>query len=514
MSTLKGRPTQTRTEAERELQAELEKNRVLVQEVELPFLYGWKWYKWARAFYDSTNKINLLCAANQISKSSTQIRKCINHATNKELWPELWDRTPSQFWYLYPTRDQIDIEFETKWKLFLPKGAMKDDPYYGWKVEKKGGHVGAIHFNSGVHVYFKTYNQDSQALQSGTCEEIFCDEELPINLFDELCFRLTATNGYFNMVFTATLGQEQWRLAMEPGESEVEFLPQAFKQTVSLYEAQEYIDGSLSHWTPERITAVEARCSTTLEVLKRVFGRFIVVGGRKYESFDIKRHFKAKPTFLVPKGWLVYAGADVGGGGDGHPSALCYVAVKPDFKTGRVFLGWRGDDIITTSGDVVNKHIELTKEHKLIYTGKYYDWGNKDFETIAQRMGHPFEKADKSHERGEDIINTLFKNDMLFIYEDFELRKLGAELAVLKKDQPKRTATDDFADAFRYAVTRIPWDWNAIAGPITDEEPVEELTDMQRQVRERRKGMDGESKSENERIEAEFDEWNEAYEGF
>ena len=102
----------------------------------LPFLYGWKWYSWARAFYDSRNPINLLCAANQISKSSTQIRKSINWATNKTLWPELWVRKPTQFWYLYPTKPQVDAEFETKWKLFLPTGSYKEDPEYGWTMER------------------------------------------------------------------------------------------------------------------------------------------------------------------------------------------------------------------------------------------------------------------------------------------------------------------------------------------------------------------------------------------
>ena len=44
----------------------------------LPFLHGWKWYSWARAFFESQNQVNLLCAANQISKSSTQIRKALS----------------------------------------------------------------------------------------------------------------------------------------------------------------------------------------------------------------------------------------------------------------------------------------------------------------------------------------------------------------------------------------------------------------------------------------------------
>jgi len=69
------------------------------------------------------------------------------------------DHTPTQFWYLYPTSTQVNIEFETKWKQFLPKGEYKNDPIYGWHEEKKDGNIIAIHFNSGVHLYFKTYAQ-------------------------------------------------------------------------------------------------------------------------------------------------------------------------------------------------------------------------------------------------------------------------------------------------------------------------------------------------------------------
>lgn len=525
---LQGERVLTPEEEERILDAELNQ---LQNQVDLPFLYGWKWYPWALDFYESMNKINLLCAANQISKSSTQIRKCLNWATDKELWPVLWPETharggqPIQFWYLYPTQKQVDAEYETKWKLFLPKNDMKDDDYYGWTQEKDGKHLSAIHFKSGVHVYFKTYSQALEALQTGTCDAIFCDEELPVNIFDELMLRISASDGYFHMVFTATHGQEQWRRAMEPTEKEKqmgqdeggEFLPTAFKQTVSLYDAQFYTDGTPSHWTLERIKQVESRCSTHNEVLKRVHGRFIVDSeDRKYPSFDLKRHFK--PKHPVPKDWLIYAGADIGGGGlraRAHKSALCYVAVRPDYRAGRVFLGWRGDKITTTAGDVVMKHIEIKDKNKLSFTGKWYDWGNKDFGEIAVRMGEPFEKAEKSHEIGEDVINTLFKNDMMYIYDDPELAKLGAELAALKKAGRKQDAMDDFADAFRYAITKIPWDWTFIKGdkPEDEETPEKPMNDMQRQVAERRKAFDQEGENERQRIEDEFSEWNDAYEG-
>ena len=201
----------------------------------LPHLYGWKNYPWCREFLETTNRNVFLTAANQIGKSSTQIRKVIDWATNKNLWPSLWRREPRQFWYLYPTREVASIEFETKWKPdFLPKDKFKNHPIYGWREEKKSrGEIFAIHFNSGVSVYFKTYAQDSQHLQSATVDYIATDEELPDFLYDELNFRRNATDGYFSMVFTATIGQELWRRTMEPKAGEEETFPTAWKKQVS-----------------------------------------------------------------------------------------------------------------------------------------------------------------------------------------------------------------------------------------------------------------------------------------
>ena len=79
--------------------AELEKLELQEKlRVGLPFKYRWKFYPWAREFFESRNRMTLLCAANQISKSSTQIRKAIEWATNPDLWPDLWATRPHQFW--------------------------------------------------------------------------------------------------------------------------------------------------------------------------------------------------------------------------------------------------------------------------------------------------------------------------------------------------------------------------------------------------------------------------------
>jgi hypothetical protein len=768
-----------------EMKQKLEYAKLLERKIELqeglPFLHGWKWYPWAREFFESTNRLNFLCAANQISKSSTQIRKCIDWATNQEKWPLLWRHKPNQFWYLYPTGKQCKIEFETKWKQFLPSKDYKTHPMYGWKEEFVNKELFAIHFNSGVHVYFKTYAQDIQSLQTGTCfvrgtpiltpkgeqgietlkvgdlvlskdgwrkvvrttsrvaevitrefisrekitgtpdhpvwtenrgwvtlgdlrctdtcirvtpwlkntlsslqerrtfvsrypktagveptispkagggklstsvfgksqleesyrqdmlstigmriqqiigskissslpalstreyigasekdtfqfvggvkrsfwrkvlkklasfaprtverqltqkfwsasgaefplllekthlrniaptsastapntsevfdievegghsffadgilvhncDAIFCDEELPVELYDELIFRLSASDGYFHMVFTATLGQEFWRQVIEPSSPEEEKLPEAFKQQVSMYDCLFYEDNSPSHWTHEKIQIVKNRCQTNNEVLKRVYGRFVLVGGRKYESFSMKLHMK--PHHPIPKDWHLYAGVDIGSGGPkSHKAAIVFVGVNPNYQEGRVFLGWRGDDVDTTAGDVVEKFIELKGRMKFVM--QCYDWASKDFGTIATRRGEPFVSADKGHEKGEQVINTLFKNNMLYIYETPELQKLGAELAGLKRETAKNKAHDDLCDALRYAITRIPWDWSIIGADLPDwakdEEQAQALTESERNLEERRGRMAKEHEEEWLRIEDELEETNELY---
>lgn len=411
----------------------------------LPYLYAWKHYRWSREFFESRNKLNFLTAGNQLGKSSIAIRKCIHWATDKSLWKELWQVEPKQFWYLYPSRDVVNFEFKLKWSQFLPRGKFKDDHKYGWRELKDHGDTVAIQFNTGVTVVFKTYSKSSQNLQTASVDCVFCDEELPDSLYNEIAMRLNANSGYFHLVFTATLGQDLWRKTMEPRSGEVEMFPQAAKWTVSLYDCLQYEDGTNSPWTIEKIREIEAKCKSEAEILKRVHGRFIMVEGRKYPSFNPTKH--VKPWHPIPENWLIYSGVDIGSGGEkGHPSAIVFVAVRPDYRAARVIAGWRGDGVETTDSDVVLKYIEMKKKYNIKVVAQYYDYASKDFEIISRRMGESFLKADKSKEKGDGIINVLFKNDMLFIYEDDELIKLANELSVLTEAQSRvvRKAQNDF----------------------------------------------------------------------
>lgn len=467
-----------------------------LMEDELPHIYGWPWYTWAWEFYKSRSQVNFLCAANQISKSSTQIRKCIEWATNTDLWPKLWSRRPNQFWYLYPTKDVATIEFEKKWtEEFLPTGSMKTHPEYGWHAEYDKKHIKAIHFNTGVSVYFKTYAQDAKTLQTGTVYAIFCDEELPDNLYDELQFRLSASGGYFHMVFTATLGQELWWRTMEAQGTDLEMFPEASKWQVSMYDCLKYRDGSDSLWTMDKIKSIERKCKSKAEILRRVYGKFIKETGRTYYAFDPTKHY-CKP-FEIPREWPVYTGVDIGSGGKaGHPSSIVFIAVQPDYKKGYVFKGWRGDGEETTAGDVVGKYRKMRGTLQPVL--QKYDFASADFGRIATSLGLGFTKADKAKEKGEDLVNTLLANGMIELFDTDEIRKLGVEMLSLQKSTPKTKAKDDFCDSFRYGAIDIPWDMtDLIDKNILDEEPKKEARPMTEeewqaeQIRQRRGIFDG-----------------------
>lgn len=419
--------------------------------------------------------MNLLCAANQISKSSTLIRKAIEHSTNKDLWPKLWPhiwpeqkKLQPQFWYLYPSAEVATTEFEQKWeKEFMPAGKFKDDPIYGWTAEYEKKYIKSIRWNNGAVLHFKFYSQDIGNLQTATIHEIFADEEMPEKMFPELSARLIATDGYFNMVFTATLGEMLWYRAMEAIGTDTEAFKDAFKQTVSMYDCLIYDNGSLTPWTEERIAKVKATCSTPQEVLRRVYGRFVKEAGKTYPTFSPERHYiKPRP---IPMGWSYYAGVDIGSGGaTGHPAAITFVAISPKYDLGYVFRGWRGDGVLTESNDVLNKFRELRGSLRM--TMQCYDHQAKDFDTISTKQGDPFIKAEKSHEIGEGILNTLFKNGMLFIFDLPELHPLGSELLTLNKATPKTKAKDDYIDSLRYAVAKAPWDFTAVKGFLSEED--------------------------------------------
>lgn len=413
----------------------------------LPHIYGWPWYKWAWEIYNSKNREIFLTSANQVSKSSTAIRKNIMLATSPEKWKEFWPglregHAPSLFWYVMPTTGTCTTEFENKWvKEFLPRGDFKNDKKYGWKEEYFKGEIYAVNFNSDIQIQFKSYEMKIKNLQSSSVFHMTCDEEVPVDYLAEFKSRLNATDGYFLNPFTATLGQDHWRLTMEPTTHEEEKHPDALKIQVSLFDCQKYIDGSPSPWTDEKIKRAIANCPTPAEVQRRIYGRFVKTEGLLLSGFSHERNMcEAHP---LPKDWLVYGAIDPGSGGEkGHPTGIVFVAVNPQYTKGRVFRGWRGDGVITDHQRNLNEFRTLRKN--LNMSMQIYDFHAKDFFLVASQQGENFVMANKARDFGFGILNTLFKNEMLKIQSgDPELSKLVSEITSLSSTKDKREAKDD-----------------------------------------------------------------------
>ena len=469
----------------------------------LPHLYRYKHYKWSRLVFESTNREIFLVAANQLSKSSTAIRKNIEWATNKSLWPKLWPgKTPNLFWYFYPNFSLATTEFETKWQEFLPKD--KEDPVYGWKPYYDKGLIQKIVFKSGIILMFRAYSQKLIDIQAASVYMVTADEEMPIILLPEISARTNATDGYFMMVFTATLGQAHWKETMEPTSKASEKHPDALKMCIALYDSMEYEDGSPSPWTEEKIARAKRNCPTEAEVQRRVYGRFVKSEGLEYEGFAVDRNMSDPHKY--PPTWQRYISVDPGtGGSSGHPAAILHLLVNPQATQGRVVRAWRGDGIPTTSQDILERH-------KLMRIGiaphmQIYDYAAKDFFMIASRQGEAFTPADKTKGMGVGLINMLFKSKMLMLHRgEPEIDKLVTELCSLSIGEDKRKAKDDLVDALRYAVMAVPWDFSALEIPEELKEAVAVLP--KKTEGQTRREWFFEAADAPTGVEGELDEWN------
>lgn len=476
----------------------LEKKRELT--VGLPHKFLHPFYQWQIDFINTRKKHSLLVAANQTGKSVANVVKLITWATEKDMWPRLWPKkTPNLFWYLYPSQDIINTEFETKWRLYLPKGDFKSDDKYGWDVIKSGSDIVGISFKSGIRVEFKSYGQKLMNVQAVTLYAVFTDEELPFEFYPELKSRLNATDGYFSMVFTATLGQEEWRCATEE-KGERETFVEAFKKNVSLYDCCFYPDGSEGHYTETRIRQIINSYPTDAEVQRRVYGRFVVSDGLIYQSFSPKVNIK--PQYAIPDTWKTIVAMDMGSGGKrNHKAAIVFLAISPDYKKGAIFKGWKGaDNVVTTEKSVIDKYIELKQGINVNIA--YYDYAAKDLFRIAQNHGIVLNKAEKGHDIGEGIVNTLFKNNMLDIFDIPELKPLIRELMSVKADTPKHMRDDDYVDCVRYAAVTVNWNFKS----IDDTKIIEKPKDDRLMAVDNMRGIG--KKTQSQDIENELNEWN------
>lgn len=450
------------------------KKRLYKMRLNLPYLYAFDWYQYQRDFLDTTKEWQFLCCANQLGKSTVLVAKLTTLALDQEKWDKLWVDRPDLFLYFLPNQKLHNENAETKWKSVLPKGEMKDHIYYGWDWDKRGKDYLGITFKNGVRIRFLSYGQKTDNMQNMTCHVIAFDEEPPKDIVSEVQTRTQAIRvaeqnvehaygGFKMFAFTATKSQDYFRKIIEvrgDGELMPESEGNVYKRTVSLYDCQKHISGKLSQWTNEKIDKIIKALPTRAEIKRRVYGRFQASEGLIYQNFDAEKN----TTDIVPvisTNWYIYAGIDYGAGGRSHPSAIVFVAVNPKHTLGYVIKSWRGEGELTTCDDVILKYIELSKGLKI--SAAYYDWAAKDLMTFATRRSVSIIRANKDREVGRNILNGLFKSQMLQIVSNtYHNNELTAELGSLVTGTNKKSMSvqDHLTDALRYATSLIPWDFS------------------------------------------------------
>lgn len=459
----------------------------------LPHLFGRKNYQWGWDAITTRARQVLLCGANQISKSSTFIRKNVWLATASSLWTKYFPKDPNvrTFWYSYPSQDVTRAEWGTKWMEWMPAVPAGHHLHkaYEWAVQPAkssrlltGGFANPrvrtcvpdiLHFSTGMSLGFRTYSQSVSTAQATSVHMFTADEELPFDRFGEAMARLTATGGIFNMGFTATLGQIEWYRAMMRIGQEDEMLPGAWKKCVSLYDCRTYMDGSPGRWSSEKDIEEQIRkLGSPDEVAKRVHGQFVMTTGRAFHAYDAAKVRIAKYE-RSPRGLGFVAVVDPGTGGEkGHPAAVMTLAVDRMNNVICVWNCWRGDGISTTSNDICKKLDEMTTG--LTLEALVYDHASRDFRLTAEdyfrQKGRAVSivEAKKDRTTGFERVNSYLQAGALVVpdtapngcvwFDPSGVQRLHDEFrTVLRQEVGKKSHgfRDDLTDCLRYACMHI-----------------------------------------------------------
>lgn len=500
------------------------KNRIEISEDivinKLPHKYLHKHYAWQEKFRHSWNPMCILCAANQIGKSSVLIQKAIDRCTEYSVngvWQKYYKSFPKTRWYFYPTKDLCDAEFEDKWRKYMPDAEdNEDDMVYGWKKVMKNGDLHAIRWNTGANLYFKSYEQRQKRVQSQTVADIFADEEMPEEMYAELKSRTNAIRGTFNTVFTATQGLQLWNKALEQRGTKEETFKDALKMNVSLYDCLNYSDGSPSSvYDLAYVKKLEAQYPDPRERATRVHGRHFVTGNLLFPAFSSKNIIDYIPEdwgkdgngnpIPNPEKFIVFSGTDGGSGGkkENSCSAHVMIAVHKSKKLAFCYRAWRGDHQRTTVIDTVNEwekicYHPLTKN---MFRGAVYDPAYPDFNDIIKRrfkdenrpMNFKIMGAAKDRKGNAEKVNALLKSKcILFIIpeedKNSDMHKIIGEFNTVTEQTKKlKNQRDDLTDALKYVINHIDFDWKYIFKRAGDEGIISQIKqEIKRRVDEKK----------------------------
>lgn len=302
-------------------------------------------------------------------------------------------------------------------------------------------------------IYFRSYEQGRENLQSLTVDYVYCDEEPPLDVYAELMSRLSATGGHFFMAFTPLKGltpivQEYWNHDN----------PDKFLVCMSIYEVDHIAK------FPEKIAQIKSNYSGLSESEReaRMMGIPAMGSGT---VFPVGDEVLKCDAFAIPKSWKRVAGLDFGRGD--HPIACVWLAFSPEgccyvydcFKLTRV-----GDADIASQILARGKWIPVTWPHDFVRSSgistigdvtKSEGWKYKE---IYDKYGIQFTDTNAKTEEGSTRVEAgLVEVRQAMVAGQFKvfshLSEWFKEKAtyLYKEDGSVTKEKDDLLDATRYA---------------------------------------------------------------
>lgn len=463
-------------------------------------------YSWQDEFINCSKPRQYLTAANQVGKSVALMLKAHKLCTDVDFRFKQWGKNqPKMGWYVLPSQGHINDFFYTKWlPEILSKGEAKEKGPYAWTLIKEGNNVKGIRFlATNCILSFVTTGSRATNLQGRSLGFVIFDEEPPVSMLAEIEMRTASFNDEITgkstailaFAFTPTSGQDYFKkifcfndrsfLRFIPDDlkaiyffdkelneyrtcsvkqEEDELYPisdQVYKRRVSTFEAITFKSGRAGKYTEARIRELIKMQPSKRDALIRVFAAFEKDdnGGLLYPNFNRDKHIKivTNPNIYQSAQGIFTAGIDYGSGTN-HTSAIAITHINPTCNRATVIKLWRGTmGIRTTADDVVKKYIEMSAGLNIDFP--FYDWAAADLDTVYWRMtGKNLIQAQKSHEIGQNLIDTLYKNDLLEIIArkgDPYIEWLANEYENLTADQKKNHRTDDLSDAIRYSLAGV-----------------------------------------------------------
>lgn len=223
-------------------------------------------------------------------------------------------------------------------------------------------------------VYFRSYEQGRENLQSATIDIVYCDEEPPADVLGELRARLTATGGLMYMAFTPLKGMTP--LVQEFWDADD---PDKFLVCMSIFEA--------GHMDKEKLDAVKKRYQSLNQSEREARMKGVPTAGTglvfPYNDEDIM----GVPPEKIPYDWLYLNAFDFGRGE--HPNALLFSVINPHTNTIYIY-----DGLKTTHKSVAELASVAKKRSKYLWVPYAYPHDlMKDSGTTA-----PVGKEDKTSE--------------------------------------------------------------------------------------------------------------------